>query len=217
MTISKIYLAIDQNGANYSAGSDLDFEVFFVSEYVSKDLCKNKFKYKEANKLITYIESTNQGVEYDKLFKTLDYKSTLSYLNISQLEGRERTEKILCLIEAAGSAYDNFIPGIRQAMLDSIDRFRNGGYKNVWLFKRKRIDLVRQVELICELDREMFTLTLVVKNKNTEIYRRDILKTKPSSVIYHHKFKDILVDENNIVIIDRFGKPIYQVSISDVN
>jgi hypothetical protein len=217
MTISKIYLAIDQNGANYSARSDLDFEVFFISEYVSKDLCKNKFKYKEANKLITYIESTNQGVEYDKLFKTLDYKSTLSYLNISQLEGQERTEKILGLIEAAGSAYDNFIPGIRQAMRDSIDRFRNSGYKNVWLFKRKRIDLVRQVELICELDREMFTLTLVAKNKNTEIYRRDILKTKPSSVIYHHKFKDILVDENNIVIIDRFGKPIYQVSISDVN
>lgn len=157
-----------------------------------------------------------RGVEYDKLFKTLEYKSTLSYLNISQLEGHERTEKILGLIEVAGSVYDNFIPGIRQAMQDSIDRFRNGGYKNVWLFKRKRIDRVGQVELICELDREMFTLTLVAKNKNTEIYRRDILKTKPSSVIYHHKFKDVLVDENDFVIIDRFGKPIYQVSISDV-
>lgn len=216
MTISKLYLAIDENGANYFARSDFDFEVSFISEFISRDILKNKFKYEDVNKLIIYIEAARQHVEYDRLHKSLDYKSMLSYSDIRQLDGQERTEKILGLINDAGTAYEKFLPGLRQAIHDSTESFRNKGYKNVWLFKRKNIDGVGQVELICELDRNMFTLALAVKNRNIEIFKRDILKTKPSSIIYHHKFKDILVENGNIVIIDRFDKPLYQVSILDL-
>lgn len=216
MTIRKIYLQINEEGANYSARSDFDFEVFFITEYISRDLYKNKFKYEDVDKLVVYIESPKPDIVHDKLFKSLDYTSTMSYMEISRLDGHERIDKILELIEIAGSAYEFFMPGIRQVIHESIESFRNSGYKNIWLFKRKRVAAVGNLELICELNREMFTLTLVARNKSDEIFRKEILKTLPSSIIYHHKFKDILVDENNIVVTDRFDKPLYQVLISDI-
>lgn len=68
MTINKIYLMIDEKGESYSARSDFGFEVFFITEYLSRDFYKHQFKYKDVNKLIIYIESTDVGMEYNNYF-----------------------------------------------------------------------------------------------------------------------------------------------------
>lgn len=208
---------IDEKGESYSARSDFGFEVFFITEYLSRDLYKHRFKYKDVNKLIIYIESTDVGMEYNNIFRTLNYRYALSYSEINQSSGRERTERILSLIESAASAFEIKIPGLQQVMHDSIESFRNGGYKNIWLFKKKRVNGLGNVELLCELDRDTFTLSVAVINKNSEIYKKEILKTKPDSIMYHHKFKNILADDNAIVITDRFDKPFCKISRSEMS
>ena len=217
MTISKLYLAINEDSELYSAQSDFDFEVSFITEYISKIIKKNKFKYEDAIKLIIYIDSGNKGIEYKPMFNVLVYNTTFSYLDVKQLDGHDRTEKILDLIKFASSKYETYIPGIKKAILEAIELFKNNSYKNIWLFKKKQISGVGQAELICELDRQFFTLTLLIINKENVIYRKEILRTKPSSIIYNHRFKDILIKGSNIVVVDKFDEPLYQISISDLS
>jgi hypothetical protein len=216
MTINKLFIAINADSEQYAAQSDFDFEVAFITEYFSRIIKKSNFKYKDANKLIIRIDSSNDNIKYEPIFKTLTCNMSFSYLELKPLAGHTRTEKILDCLALASNKYEIFIPGIVKVIQASLMTFRNNGYKNIWLFKKKRISEIGQAELFCELDRQAFTLTLLISNKDRVIYRKEILKTKPSPIIYQHKFKDILVSGDLITIIDRFDEPLYQVLISNI-
>lgn len=217
MTITKVYVAINEESEEYTAQSDFDFEVFFITEYISRNLKKYKFKYGSVNKLIIRMDSTGESVVHEPEFNSLRFNTSYSYRDFNKLNGTNRTQKILELIDKASLAYESHIPGIHQVMRSSIDSFRSDNYKNTWRFKKKRIPGIGEVELICELDRDAFSLTIVARHNGVEVLKREILKTKPSSIIYHHKFKDILFDGERIMVSDRFDEPIYQVSISEIN
>jgi hypothetical protein len=216
MTIRKIYLQIDEHGSNYSTGSDFLFETFHITEYISRDVYRQKLQYQDANKFLIYIESNKDDVEYEPIFRLVAFRSTMPYEEIAQFAGQARTERILKLIEDAGASCDALVPGLREAIIRSTASFRAGGYTNIWQFKKKRITGLGIAELICVLDRDAFTLTLSITTKGAEIFGKEILRTKPDSICYHHKFKDILIEGDNIVITDRFDEPFFSVSISDI-
>lgn len=216
MTIKKIYLQINDDSKMYSFNSDFSFETYFITEYISRDIFKKKYKYEKANKLIIYIDSKEKTVKYSDVFKVLECFMVISYSDIIKLDKEERTEKILNIIEKAAWNCDKTIHGIGSSTQDSIHCFREGGYKNTWLFQKKKINKVWNAKLICELNRKNFTLNFVVENKIGEIYKREIIKEMPDSLCYHHKFRTLVIVDDRIAVIDRFDKPIFQIPITEI-
>jgi hypothetical protein len=99
-------------------------------------------------------------------------------------------------------------------LLSIIKRFRTGGYKNEWVFKRKKFgDISLQCSLFCEINRKKFTLFLCVENECGTLFQEKILETKPDELIFSHKFKDLGLQDNKIVVLDKFANSIFELPI----
>lgn len=95
-------------------------------------------------------------------------------------------------------------------LLQAIDQFRSGGYKNEWIHQTKLLrGLGLRATLACRLDSEHFTLNLVLERKGAVVFDETILDTLPDSIIFHYRFKEVVVDGTSIVVMDRLGKRLY--------
>lgn len=102
-------------------------------------------------------------------------------------------------------------------LLGAVDEFRRGGYRNEWTHQRKILRPVGlHASLQCRLDSERFVLTLRLENKGATVFEQDILETKPDELIFAHRFKEVVLEECDIVVKDKFGKPTFAVSVSSL-
>lgn len=94
-------------------------------------------------------------------------------------------------------------------ILSAINDFESQGYVNEWLYKRKvfkKVDL--ECSLLCNHSITDFELRLVVLHKGNVFFNDVILRTPPDELAYHYKFKDILFDDNTIVVTTKLhAKP----------
>jgi len=96
-----------------------------------------------------------------------------------------------------------------------IKRFRTGGYKNEWVYKRKKFgDIHLQCTLFCEITREKFSLFLCVESEGGTIFQERILETKPDELIFSHMFKDLGLRDNRIVVLDAYKDSIFELPIN---
>jgi hypothetical protein len=102
-------------------------------------------------------------------------------------------------------------------LLQAIDQFRSGGYKNEWIHQTKLLrGLGLRATLACRLDSEHFTLNLVLERKGTIVFDETILDTLPDSIIFHYRFKEVVVDGTSIVVMDRLGKRLYALDANSL-
>jgi hypothetical protein len=100
-------------------------------------------------------------------------------------------------------------------LVQSIEDFRKGGYKNEWLDKRKLLrPLGLHATLLCDMDTNRFQLTLLLERKGTTIYRQPILTTLPDEIMYKGDFKEIVIDGSKILIMEEFGKVTFTLDTS---
>jgi hypothetical protein len=67
--------------------------------------------------------------------------------------------------------------------------------------------------LLCELDLSLFHLILEVKRGAELVFRQEILRTMPDEVIYAHRFKDLSLEGQALLVKDKFGKSLYQLDL----
>jgi hypothetical protein len=101
---------------------------------------------------------------------------------------------------------DVFAPAQLAALHERIDAFAAGGFLNRWThasksFRHRGIT----VSLECELTLHEFQLTLEVHGKSIPPTSRVVLTTKPDEICFHHKFKDVRLDGDDIVITSRLA------------
>lgn len=102
-------------------------------------------------------------------------------------------------------------------LLQAIDQFRSGGYRNEWIHQTKLLrGLGLRATLACRLDSEHFTLNLVLERKGTIVFDETILDTLPDSIIFHYRFKEVVVDGTSIVVMDRLGKRLYALDANSL-
>lgn len=95
-----------------------------------------------------------------------------------------------------------------------IEEFRRGGYRNEWTHKEKLLrPLGLRAALLCKLDSEKFVLTLKLERKGSIVFQEPILETKPDELCFAYEFKDIVVQDDTVVVTskyttDKYGKPI---------
>jgi hypothetical protein len=122
--------------------------------------------------------------------------------------------KMLVLgIEKCQTKYD--IPG--KVLIKGLSEFRENNYINKWTFKTK---LLKQIGVTCTLECELtidyFCLSLRILKGNDIILDRAILKTEPDEIVFNSKFKDVQLDGNFLVVLDRFGNAIYSLRIDEL-
>jgi hypothetical protein len=61
---------------------------------------------------------------------------------------------------------------------------------------------------------DFFSLTLVLTKKNEVVFTKDILNTLPDEIIYHWQFKDIVLENNEIKVLNEFKDPLYTFDLS---
>ena len=181
MPLKKIYFQIDEDSENYPKDSEFSFETNYITEYISRDIAKEKYKYKNAIKLIIYVDSNKQNIEYEDLFKSIICHLPIKYKDIDYHVGERRTEKILEQLLIASNITEQYTPGITDKIRESIARFIDDKYKNIWVFHQRTIKGIGKVILECELNKNNFILYFLLKINGTEVFREEIIREMPDS------------------------------------
>lgn len=101
-------------------------------------------------------------------------------------------------------------------LMEAVDRFRDGGYRNEWVHKKRLFrgrDGLRGT-LLCSMDLERFVLTLRLERKGVLLYESDILETKPDEICFGHQFKDLAIEGEKLIVTSRVSKPLLQLDLS---
>jgi hypothetical protein len=107
-------------------------------------------------------------------------------------------------------------PEVVPALEEAITSFRSSGCRNVWIAAERtiRVHKLRAV-LVCELSIERFTLRLQVSQGGTALYDGEIFRSDPDEVCFHRKFKDIVLEDGDLVVVARVGAPLFRLPLKD--
>lgn len=219
MAINKFYFQLDKNRYSTKEGSDFLFETYYITEYISRLIRKERFVYEKANKVLIYLGSEVSDIDCSEMFKCVYVNLNDEYLPPSSHSDSERVEWVLDKLRKSGMLLDNYIPKFSESMNRSLREFVGDLCRNVWVFHSKRVKPLGKVQLECELNRDNFILYFVVRGNETELFRKEILKTLPDSLCYHHKFNKLKVENGIILVPDRSNiKPgcLFSISINSL-
>jgi hypothetical protein len=122
-----------------------------------------------------------------------------------------RTEFFLGMLLEGSEKLRMVSPKVADELLVGIELFRRGGCNNRWTFKEKSFkEMGLRAKLDCEMDPHDFKLTLTVSTNNSDVvFSKIILETSPDETCFQHRFKDVIVADGRLVVMDRHGSELY--------
>lgn len=107
--------------------------------------------------------------------------------------------------------------GSTDKLIAIIQQFETEGCKNEWQHKKKSFrDLGITASLDCVLSLAAFELRLHVKKGSSEVFADSILKTDPDEIAFHHKFKDVKIDKDKLVVTTKSEEALYELPLERV-
>jgi hypothetical protein len=86
-------------------------------------------------------------------------------------------------------------------MLAWLQELKQDNYRNEWLHKEKTFKTYGvKCALSCSMTLDKFALTLSVSKNGVRCFDKVILTTPPDEVAFHYKFKDLLVEDGQIIV-----------------
>jgi hypothetical protein len=241
MKLKYLYIALEDEDYRYEnlhLTSDFNFQTFFLFNYFSREIAKVKFETKNFQFItIRGRKKPSQELVLKEHFKSLEieipfdenkYKELYPFINEYPLNGllkpilkEEEFNNFLfeMVVEALvkGKKMNALIP--YEFLLNTTLDFKASGFKNEWLYKSKTFkEFSIKTSLFCKLTCYYFSLELVIEKDKKEIFRKEILKTLPSSIIYKGEFKEILIENGSLKIIrDDYEKTtLYELPLSTI-
>lgn len=92
-------------------------------------------------------------------------------------------------------------------MIESLNTLKDNRFVNKWLYKRK-VDKNKKLkaELHCSLTIQNFQLTFIVNRGNEILFKDVVLTTDPDEIAFGQRFKDILIDDEKIIVTSSIFK-----------
>ncbi|NLF06201.1 MAG: hypothetical protein GX593_14555, partial [Actinomycetales bacterium] len=95
-------------------------------------------------------------------------------------------------------------------LLERLEEFRAGGFSNRWTFKTITLkELGVKCALECNLTVDAFHLNLVLYREGVGLLSREILMTEPDEIVFAPQFKELRLDGDSLVVLDKFGDVTY--------
>jgi len=132
----------------------------------------------------------------------------------NSLRQTQRHEFFLAMLseglEKCARYHDIPIEDLRRAIED----FRAGDYKNEWVHQTKLLRPTGlRATLMCSLDMNKFVLTLRLERSGNVVFEEPILETEPDELIFAHRFKEVVLDGDSVVVRDRFGGAAFSIAV----
>lgn len=216
------YLAIDLDRNSFDIEYCYEFTLHtrFISNYLSKKIRKSKFVTDGTFRMISVrLCSKNcNGVFLDE--DVVQVMLPFDKARYEQIKGTDDCEYYLEMFEKGFKKASEFKEIPLQTLLDFIQEFRDCGYKNEWLHKKKRFkhyDI--EIALDCYFTTLDFQLVATITKLSTkeELCSGVVLKTEPDEICFDKEFKDILIDERNIIVTDFIDKPRILIDLEKAN
>ncbi len=139
------------------------------------------------------------------------------YLNL--LTEVERYEFYLSLLER-GYQLASTVRSIPVDIFHKLHHeFREGGYKNERLFKKKQLrDYSIKIELTHVLTSYSYNLVLSVYNLNGELIGKDsIYETFPDDILFNKNVRHLVIDDNKLIVTDFLDHPQFVCDLNDLS
>lgn len=210
MNLYYINLGLDYEIYN-NTDNDLRFEfqqrTNYINDYFSKAVRKLKYKTDGTFNMIA-VSLTEFEVEPSSI-ALIDVLKVYLQFNKTNYEAAKKMDDCnyyLSFLEKGFKKASEFKQIPLMELLALIDEFKKNGCKNEWLHKKRRFKEENlEISLICEFTTNYFQLILVVNQLSTrkELVRGVIMRTDVGISIHEGMYKDILVEQSNIIITDK--------------
>jgi hypothetical protein len=210
MQLKYISLNLDRQIFGNEYGYDFMLHTRYISNYFSKAIRKYKFETDGSFDKISIDGSEQTLAPKIVPMNALKINLKFSKLKYAKIRGTTNSEYYLELLEEGFMQASKFKPIPLDILLGILVEFRKNNCKNEWLHKKKRSpenDL--EIILTCEFTTNYFRLmaTIIQISTKKELVRGPIITTEPDEVLYDKMFKDIVVNDDSIIITDAADSP----------
>ena len=197
------------SGINDDFNNKFRFNTCFINYYLSMAVRKEKIETGIYNMILVQLSAKikEPTVKLSECFKTIEV--TIPFDEAEQ--GRyitmgieERYEFYLTMLEK-GYQLANTVCDVKPEILIGLhEKFRQGGYRNEWLFKKKRIkEYGINIVLDCVFTSFDFKLMLTVLDlKKTPIAKGCIYQTYPDYTFFYKTIKHLVITDKKLIITD---------------
>jgi len=205
MQLRYISLNLDRKTFGNEYGYDFLLHTRFISNYFSKAVRKHKYQTDGSFNMIAIDGSC--GIVSPEIVPLTVLKITLEFNKekYAQIRGTANCDYYLELLEKGFKQADKFKPIPLDILLGIIAEFKDNGCKNEWLHKKKIFnDHDLEVILTCEFTTNYFKLIATINQISTkkELVKGAVMTTEPDEVLFDKMFKDILLNDDSIIITD---------------
>jgi len=196
-------------------GRDFSFQCRFIGNFLRRQLRLSNFEPKEFKRLLIYCCINN--LNPNKIFN--------NYLCVSIPFEKTRFDNL-----TKAELPDFFIELYKQGILkgqqthelpvdflfDQLDEFKKDNYRNEWEFKSKTFkEIGIKATLSCKMNLDAFILSLKLFKKNEMVFCKEILNTFPDETCYHYKFKDLVFENDKIIVTGWYdAPPLFELDLS---
>jgi hypothetical protein len=202
MILKQIYLAPDPVEFQEDS-SDFQFETRHICNYIERQLAPEKVVVDGFNRLYVVGQSApGEMVVNSNHVLSIPVSIDMNEWRLLPEERRPHyySDLLKTGFARAASQYPIPVEKLSQWLAD----LKESGYRNEWMFLKKtfkKYDL--RCRLDCRLTIKAFTLRLQIWKDDVQVFSDTILTTKPDELIFHHQFKDIVIENNEIVVTKR--------------
>lgn len=208
-------------GYNRRLASDFSYNTCFISNYLSKQVRKINIELEEY-KMISVVLSQNGN--YGAITLSENVRSVTLFCSENDLkryvtlsDDVERYEQYLSFLEKGYRASGCLNEEQIDQLLQLHQQFRENGYRNEWLFKKKPVrELGVYLYFKCYFTSFEFRLELEVYDlKQTRLITKGVvMRTGPDEVFFDKDFRSISIDKGELTVLNFLNHPSFSFDLS---
>jgi len=193
----------------------------FVSNYLSMQVRKLKFETDGTFHML----GVSPSLEIKHICRVVGEKALQARISFDrsayeQMNEFEKYEYYLQLVEDGYRICTQYKKIPLEQLLKLHQDFRNDGYKNEWLHERKKFkEQGIEVTLNCFFTSFDFRLLMTVYDINSkkELVSGTVIRTLPNEVCFDSLFKDLMIEDNELIITEFQDRPKFKFLLADIN
>lgn len=192
----------------------------FISNYLSIQVRKLKFETDGTFHML----GVSPSLDIKNVCRIVGEKSLQARISFNkevyvQMSEIEKHEYYLQLLEEGYKVCIKHKKIPLEQLLKLHQDFRNNGYKNEWLHKKKKFkEQGIEVSMNCfftSIDFQLIMSVFDIKNK-IELVSGTVIRTLPNEVCFDSLFKDVIIENDELLITEYQDRPKFKFHLSDI-
>jgi hypothetical protein len=200
--------------------NSFNLEANFINDYISRNVRALKLETDGTYNMI-HVEPSVDGIGSFSIKgeKSLNVKVKFNKDYYLSQNDNQRNDYCLDLLYQGYKIVTKFKAIDIGELLEISDEFKSKEFTNNWRFKKKRFkDYNLDVELICEFSKSSFKLRIIVVDtiKEKTLLNNILIKTLPDRVCFMPLFKEIIIDNDKLIITEFQNRPKFIFKLNDI-